>query len=124
MENFAAGGDQAYTLSSLLAMRKGFVDTREEVSHEVQIADGSPYLIGDRGGGHFFLGDRIGVEMPGSRDGRVDVAQVTELDLAWSAEQPHEWAATIGAFPRRDPVEWAIGQVHELSAGLQEVGLL
>lgn len=124
MENFAAGGDKAYTLSSLLALRKGFRDTAEEVGHDLKIADGAPYLVGDRGGGHFFLGDRIGAEIPGARDGRVQVSQVTELVLEWSAEQPHEWAVTVGAFPRRDPVEWAIGQVKELSAGLQEVGLL
>lgn len=124
MENFADGGDSAYTLSSLLAMRKGFWETKSTVSHEITIADGAPYLIGDQGQGHFFLGDRIGAEVPGARDGRVDVAQCVELNLAWSADTPHEWQATIGEWPERDPLEWAINQVKELSAGMQELGVL
>lgn len=124
MENFQKGGDQAYTLSSLIALRKGFRETREMVGHKIQIADGAPYLIGDQGKGHFFLGDRIGSEAPATRDGHVDVGYVSELVLSWSADHPHEWQATIGEFPDTDPVEWALGQVRELSAGLQELGLL
>lgn len=124
MENFQDGGDSAYTLSSLLALRKGFWETKSTVSHELTIADGAPYLIGDNGRGHFFLGDRIGAEVPGSREGRIDVAQCVELNLSWSADTPHEWQATIGDWPERDPLEWAISQVQELSAGLQEFGVL
>lgn len=124
MENFASGGDQAYTLSSLLALRKGFTETKEIVSHTVGVNDGAPYLVGDQGQGHFFLGDRIGVETPGSRDGHVDVAQVTSLQLSWAVESPHEWAITVGEFPKADPLEWAIDQVKELSGGLQDLGLL
>lgn len=124
MENFQDGGDSAFTLSSLLAMRKGFWDTKQTVSHELVIADGAPYLIGDNGQGHFFLGDRIGAEIPGARDGRIDVAQCVELRLSWAADRPHEWQATIGEWPQKDPLEWAINQVRELSAGLQELGVL
>ena len=124
MENFQDGGDSAFTLSSLLALRKGFWDTKAQVSHEITIADGAPYLIGDNGQGHFFLGDRIGAEIPGARDGRIDVSQCVELNLSWSVDQPHQWEATIGAWPERDPVEWAINQVKEVSAGLQELGVL
>lgn len=124
MENFVASTGQAYSLSALLEMRKAFYDTRATVSHEISVADGAPYLIGDRGEGHFFLGDRIGVEIPGARDGRIDVAQCVELTLSWSVDQPHEWQIVVGEWPDRDPVEWAIAQVQELSAGLQEFGML
>ncbi|ALA67560.1 hypothetical protein [Corynebacterium lactis] len=124
MENFQTGGDSAYTLSSLLALRKGFWDTKEKVSHEFKIADGAPYLIGDQGRGHFFLGDRIGVEIPGAREGRIDVSQCISLRLSWAADKPHEWEATIGSWPEIDPVEWAINQIKELAAGQKENGLL
>lgn len=124
MENFAAGGDQAYTLASLMALRAGFRETDEEVSHSIKVGDGAPYLIGAPGHGHFTLGDRIGVEIPGSREGRVDVEQVTRLALGWDAETPHEWEVTIGAWPRQDPIEFLLNKVRNLSAGLQEVGLL
>lgn len=124
MENFQDGGDQAYTLSSLLAMRKGFFETKAKIGHTIRIADGAPYLIGENGKGHFFLGDRIGSEAPATRDGHVDVAQVTELVLSWQADQPHEWEATIGEFPEKDPLEWALNRIRSVSAGLQEMGLL
>lgn len=123
MENFHSA-DSAYTLSSLMVLRQGFRDTDEKVSHTLDVGDGAPYLIGENGEGHYFLGDRIGAEIPGARDGRVDVAPVVGLTLGWTIEQPHEWAVTIGNWPDRDPVEWAIQGIKELSAGLQEVGLL
>lgn len=124
MENFADGGDQAYTLSSMLALRKGFRETEEEVSHTLTVHDGAPYLVGENGEGHFFLGDRIGAEIPGARDGRVDVAPVVGLSLDWQVDKPHEWEITIGNWPRTDPVEWALGQVKELAGGLKDVGIL
>jgi hypothetical protein len=124
MEDFVSGADQAYTLSSILAMRAGMRATRERTSHTMQIGDGSPYLIGEQGQGHFFLGDRVGGEIPGSA-GRIAVDQVTDLTLSWDAETPHEWSATVGdPDTDQDPVDWVIGQVKEGAGALHDLGVL
>lgn len=124
MEDFVSGADQAYTLSSVLAMRAGMRATRERTSHTMQIGDGAPYLIGERGHGHFFLGDRVGGEIPGSA-GRIAVDQVTDLTLEWDAETPHEWSATVGdPDTDQDPVDWVIGQIKEGAGALHDLGVL
>lgn len=124
MEDFVSGADQAYTLSSVLAMRAGMRATRERTSHSMQIGDGAPYLIGERGQGHFFLGDRVGGEIPGSA-GRIAVDQVTDLTLSWDAETPHEWAAIVGdPDTDQDPVDWVIGQIKEGAGALHDLGVL
>lgn len=123
-EDFVSGADQAYTLSSVLAMRAGMRATRERTSHTMQIGDGAPYLIGEQGHGHFFLGDRVGGEIPGSA-GRIAVDQVTDLTLEWDADTPHEWSATVGdPDTDQDPVDWVIGQIKEGAGALHDLGVL
>lgn len=125
LEHWAQGADKAYTLSGLLAMRKALWETRERTSHTVQIADGGPYLVGEDGHGHFFLGDRVGAEIPGTPDGEVAVEQVSALRLAWDAATPHEWEVTVGdGDADRDPVEWGIDKIKQAFAALQDLGVM
>lgn len=124
-ENFADGADKAYTLSAIIALRSGFFDSRERTAHQMTIHDGAPYLVGDRGQGHFFLGDRVGGEIPGAPDGRVVVEQVTALTLAASAEAPHEWAITTGdPAADHDPLDYLIGRVRDLAAAAHDLGVI
>lgn len=124
-ENFVTGADKAYTLSSLLAIRAGFFATRERTSHSLKIGDGAPYLLGERGQGHFFLGDRVGGEIPGAPDGQVVVEQVSSVKLSWAADKPHEWVATVGdPAVADDPVAYGIGQIKEIFASLQTLGVM
>ena len=124
-ENFASGGDKAYTLSSLLAIRAEFWRTRQRVSHSMQIGDAAPYLIGEHGQGHFFLGDRVGGEVPGAPDGYTVVEQVKELKLAWGADAPHEWEITVGD-PNdvEDPVEHALERIREVTGAIHDLGVI
>lgn len=124
-ENFESGGDKAYTLSSVIAMRKGFWDSRERTLHQMKIGDGAPYLVGANGEGHFSLGDRVGGEVPGARDGRVVVEQVTGLSLSWGADSPHEWVISTGDMSAdHDPIEYLISKVADLSEAAQDLGVM
>ena len=124
-ENFGEGGDKAYTLSSILALRSGFYKTRSRTHHEMVIGDGAPYLVGDQGEGHFFLGDRVGGQIPGAPDGQVVVEQVAQLRLSWAADKPHEWQITTGdADAVEDPVEHAIGKVKDAMTAIKDLGVM
>lgn len=125
LENFEDGADKAYTLSSLIALRSGFFKTRERTAHKMNIQDGAPYLVGDRGQGHFFLGDRVGGEIPGSKDGRVVVEQVTSIVLTQSADQPHQWEITTGDQETdQDPIDYLLGLSRDFFASIKELGLI
>lgn len=123
-ERFQDGGDQAWTLSAIIALRNGFWETRERTSHTMKVGDGAPYLIGDRGEGHFFLGDRVGGQIPGAREGTVVVDQVHELKLSWDAETPAEWEITVGD-PNAidDPLNHALDRIKDAFAAIHDLGV-
>lgn len=119
------GETTAYTLSGVLATRQAVRNTRDKVAASAKVSDGSPYLIGDRGEGHYFLGDRIGIQDPTSQDGRVIVEQVAELELSWDADTPHEWKITIGERNiDRDPVTRITDKTKQLGSLIKEAGLM
>ena len=91
----------------------------------MQIGDAAPYLIGENGQGHFFLGDRVGGEVPGAPDGYTVVEQVKELKLSWGADTPHEWEITVGD-PNdvEDPVEHALERIREVTGAIHDLGVI
>nr|WP_230594768.1 hypothetical protein [Rhodococcus fascians] len=123
-EKFAEGGDRAYTLSALIALRTGLWQTREVTRHTLVVADGSPYRIGQKGHGHFYLGDRVGSTVLGMKEGRVFVDRVTELVLAWDRNSTPSWQITIGQREPEDPVMKALSAVQDLMSMAKDLGLL
>ncbi|PXX65385.1 hypothetical protein DFR70_104449 [Nocardia tenerifensis] len=96
-EHFETSADRAYTLGSLLTLGEGLWKTRRYFTHKFTVANGQPYLIGDQGYGHFFLGDRVGSTVKGMPEGSIYVDQVTELELAWSRTASPAWQVTVGS---------------------------
>lgn len=124
-EYFQEGADRAYTLSSLIAMRAGLWATRSYFTHKLSVRDGAPYLIGENGHGHFFLGDRIGSTVAGMNDGDVYVDQVSGLDLMWSRGVAASWQITIGS--DRDLLDGgvrALAHIQKMTAALHDMGVL
>lgn len=123
-EHWAEGGDRAYTLAWLLAMRTGMWVTREQTSHTVVVADGAPYRIGQPGFGHFWLGDRIGSTVRGMPEGRVFVDRVSELTLAWDRDKAPSWNIIVGAREIKDPVIEAWKRIQKMLGILRDLGVL
>lgn len=122
-EHFSDGADGAYSLSSIMALRKGFWDTREKISHKLQVQDGAPWYVGDNGKGHFFLGDRIGATIAGLPEGRIVVEQVTELTYNFSRTE-RGWEITCGdQASQRDPLEQILDRVREAMSAIHELGV-
>ncbi|MFR9750497.1 phage tail protein [Nocardia sp. 004] len=124
-EFFQSGADKAYTLSSLVAIRQGFWETRGTTSHKITVIDGAPYFIGENGQGHFFLGDRIGATVEGLPKGQIFVEQVTALDLSWSRGVTPSWHISIGTDKvREDPVAKSLRHIQTIMGDLHELGVM
>lgn len=123
-EVFADGGDQAYTLSAVMALRAAFWQTRSRESLQLEVGNGYPYLIGDDGRGDFFLGDRIGATVKDLPGGRVIVEQVQELEYEATRERSN-WRASLGE-PRdqESPVEMSLRQLQGVFGALHDIGVL
>src|SRR5690606_31082307 len=64
-EYHQTGADKAYTISSMMILRTGVWATRTKRSNTMEVADGGPFMLGDNGHGHFWLGHRVGGVIPG-----------------------------------------------------------
>ena len=124
LEDTDVGNIEAFTVASVVALRALRRATDAKSGHTLDVGDGAPFLIGARGEGHWHYGDRIGHESLLSRDGRIETGQANRVALAWAADEPHHYAVTIGEFPRRDPVEWAIKLAGSVAKDLQRQGLM
>lgn len=123
-EGWATGGETAWALSGLVAMRQAFWETRERSTVSVKVSTDGPYLIGDQGQGHFWLGDRVGVQLDGMPDGAYNVEQVAELGLSSSRDSAPGWVVTTGD-PRADesPLGRLLNQSKIVFGALQNLGV-
>jgi hypothetical protein len=88
----------------------------------VAVTDGAPFLVGDRGKGHFFLDDRCGLVLQG--DDIIHMDRARKIDLQWDEKSPPQWVASIGDDRAlQDPAQRAFGKIEALVAGLRDLGV-
>lgn len=124
-EYWQDGANKAYTIASLMVLRAGFWATKTTFGTEVSVSDGRPWLVGDRGKGHFFIGDRVGISLKADIRKTIYMDRVMRLDLSWSEDQPQaEWKVTIGDDRNmQDPAQRAWGKIEAMIAALKDLGV-
>lgn len=123
-EHFADGADKAYTINAVWALRKGFWETREQVSHRLQLQDGAPWFIGQNGQGHFFLGDRIGATIAGLGDDNIVVEQVTKISYDFDRDR-RGWQAVCGAPDgQQSALQRVVGKVNNVTQAVHQLGVI
>ncbi|EFV12938.1 hypothetical protein [Segniliparus rugosus] len=124
-EGWADGGETAFTLSALMAIRAKTWETRAKSAHTVKVSDAAPYLIGEKGYGHFWLGNRIGTTVLGYPDpDTVFVERVSRIKYAWDREGPKGWTLTVGYREPADPALKALSLVKRVNQALGGLGIL
>lgn len=123
-EYFQDGANKAYTIASLMVLRAGFWATKTTISNKLSVIDGAPFLLGDRGKGHYFLDDRIGYLIPGDPAGRIWMDRARKIELKLTEDGAKEWFPTIGdERALQDPAQRAFGKIEQLIAGLRDLGV-
>ncbi|WP_217901215.1 Gp37-like protein [Mycobacterium marinum] len=121
-EFFQQGANKAYTITSLMVIRAALWSTRTVISWQVTIWDGLPFMVGDRGIGHWFLDDRIGLLLKG--DNVIHMDRARKIDLGWDDENPPEWMPSVGDERIwQDPGQKAFGQLERVIAGMRDLGV-
>lgn len=123
LETTSTNVTQAFTAASIMDLRRRRRETDPDTSFTLQVANASPWLIGDNGFGHWWLGDRVGGTskylMP-----RVFVRRCRNLAMDWSEGEGVAIVAKFG--DTRNKVD-ALERLAELTgkamSGLQEIGL-
>lgn len=123
-EYFQDGASKAYTIAALMVKRAGFWATKTVIANEMTVLDGSPYLVGGPGFGHYFLDDRIGFSLENDPTGQIWIDRARKIELKWDADSYPEWVPTVGD-PRnlQDPAQRAWGKIETMIAALRDLGV-
>ncbi|TXG92616.1 hypothetical protein DW322_11315 [Rhodococcus rhodnii] len=125
-EYFQQSSGRAYTLNSIMVLRQAAWATRRFETFEMDVTDGAPFLIGDQGQGHVFLGDRGGLgRIPGDPTGRIFIRRMSKLNLSWDRQKPWGWTPTFGdERGLQDPVEQLTGMLEVAFGAVHDLGVL
>jgi hypothetical protein len=124
-EDWCKGGDKAFTLSALLAIRAQIWATRTHTAHTITVSDAAPYVIGEPGYGHYWLGNRIGTTVLGyPTPDTIFVERVSKLGYKWGKDGPSGWQITVGYREPTDPVLNVMSQIRDINGALGELGIL
>lgn len=124
LETVAQGVTQAYTPAAIMDLRKRRRETDPDTAFSFDVMSALPWLIGDNGQGHWFLGDRVGAT---SRHlgARVFVTRCRELTLPLATGKPQMWKAKFGNLrTQQDALEKAIGLISTAAGAFNEIGLI
>ncbi|GAB4584397.1 Gp37-like protein [Nocardia sp. IFM 10818] len=123
-EGWAEGSDKAYTLGSVVAMRKHFWDTRRKIAVTVKLADAMPYRLGAPGYGDCWLGDRVGVSVLGMPKHLIYVERINRISWSFDKDGPSGWEFDVGQREASDPLLSLYENVRTLGSGLQALGVV
>ena len=124
-EGWADAVDKAFTISATLAIKSKMHETRAHHTHTVKVSDAAPYLIGEQGYGHFWLGSRIATTVLGYPDpDTLFVERVKKISYKWGKDGPSGWQLEVGHQEARDPVVKAFEKIQEINSALSQIGML
>ncbi|SKS24841.1 Bacteriophage protein [Mycobacteroides abscessus subsp. bolletii] len=123
LETTSTNVTQAFTAASVMDLRRRRRETDPDTSFTLTVANASPWLIGDNGFGHWWLGDRVGGTskylMP-----RVFVRRCRSLDINWGEHRPLTVEGTFGdTRQEKDAIERMAELMSRTMSGLQQIGL-
>lgn len=123
LETTSTNVTQAFTAASVMDLRRRRRETDPDTAFTLTVANASPWLIGDNGFGHWWLGDRVGGTskylMP-----RVFVRRCRSLDIAWGQGRALAVEGTFGdTRQEKDAIERMAELMSRTMSGLQQIGL-
>lgn len=123
LETTSTNVTQAFTAASVMDLRARRRETDPDTAFTLQVAQATPWLIGDNGFGHWWLGDRVGGTqkylMP-----KVFVRRCRQLDIDWAAGKGLDISAQFGDTKnKKDGLEYMAELIARSMNGLHEIGL-
>ena len=120
-----AGDGKAFTLGAMAETRLKVHNTRARTSHTIKVADAAPYLVGEQGFGHFWLGDRVATSVLGyPTPDTLFVERVKKIKYQWDKDGPKGWELEIGYKEPGDPGLKALDMIRTVNGALGTIGLL
>ena len=124
LETVCTGVTQAFTPAAVMDLRQRRRETDPDTAFSFTAFDAMPFIIGDRGQGHWWLGDRVGATCR-YLGARVFVCRCRELNLEWGPTVDSVWKPMFGNLrTQQDPLDKLVSEVSKTATSLQTIGLL
>jgi len=124
-EGWGDGADRAFTLAAFMAIRAKIWSTRTHTAHKIQASDAAPYLVGEKGYGHFWLGSRVGATVLGYPiPDTIFVERVSKIRYAWDKDGSKGWTFEIGYREPEDPALKALDWIRDINQAMGTLGIL
>ncbi|ORB73150.1 phage tail protein [Mycobacterium scrofulaceum] len=124
-EDWADGATRAFTIAAQMAVRARIWKTRAHSTHEIHVDDAAPYLLGEKGYGHLWLGDRAGSTVPEFPiPHTVFVERLKRIKYKWDQDGPKGWMLTLGHVDPKDPALKALDWIKEINQAAGTMGIL
>jgi hypothetical protein len=112
-EGWADGADRAFTLSAQMAIRAKIWATRPHTNHTIKVSDAAPYIFGEPGYGHCWIGNRVGTTVAHYPiPFTVFVERISKLRYGWGKDGPRGWQAEVGYKEPQDPALKALDLIR------------
>lgn len=124
-EGMAEGSMRAFTLSAFAAVAAEIHRTRTRTAHSLKISDASPYVFGERGYGHCWVGDRVGTSVLGYPvEHQLFVERIKKIRYRIDKDGPSGWEVEIGYREERSPALHILEEFKRLNGAFGQAGLL
>lgn len=121
LETACTGVTQAYTPAAIMDLRRRRRETDPRTAYSFSVRNCDPWIIGDRGRGHWWLGDRVCASTK-YLGARVFARRCREL--SWDLYTGEAAAAKFGDLrAQQDAIEKAVGMVAAAFGALNEIGI-
>lgn len=123
-ENMADGQMKAFTLSAFAAIAAEIHRTRPRTAHTLQVSDAAPYLFGEKGYGHIWIGGRAGTSVLGYPvEHQLFVERIKKLKYKQDKDGPTGWQVEFGYREPRSPALHILEEVQRFNAAMGQLGI-
>lgn len=124
-ENMAEGSMKAFTLSAFAGIAAAIHKTRTRTAHTLSISDVSPYVFGERGYGHCWVGHRVGTSVLGYPvEHQLFVERIKKIKYRCDKDGPSGWKVEIGYREPNNPALHFLEELKRFNGAMGQAGIL
>ena len=124
-EGMAEGQMKAFTLSAFAAVIAEIHKTRTRTAHTLKVSDAAPYIFGEKGYGHCWIGDRVGTSVLGYPvPHQLFVERIKKLKYKIDKDGPKGWDVEIGYREPTNPALNILEQIKTFNSVMGQLGIL
>lgn len=124
-EAMAEGSMKAFTISAFASIVAEIHRTRTRTAHTLTVSDAAPYLFGEKGYGHCWVGHRVGTSVLGYPiPDQLFVERIKKLKYRIDKDGPSGWQVELGYREPKNPALNILDEIKRFNGALGTAGIL